>query len=166
MAFVKAGTQVMTVTIEDRDQNTASASFYVPSAVVTADVDEFATTTLPTKLGALSDGYIRRITVTQTYENDTYTQPVEACDIERKGSFVWKAEDRSVSKNEIPSFKNTLVVDGTNIVDVANAAVSDFIAMVVDTGLLDVYGLGNSRGTKIVATASTPVKIHRKNSRG
>ena len=166
MAFVAAGTQAMNVTFEDRDLNPSTVSFFVPSAVVTADVNTFATTTLPTTLGALSDAYIRRITVTRSFENDTYVQPPESCDIERKGMFSWRAQDRTTSKNEIPSIKNTLVVDGSNILNIADPLVSAFLAMMVDAGLLDVYGLGNYRGVKIVGTASAPRKIHRASSKG
>lgn len=166
MAFVAAGTQAMNVTFEDRDLNTSVVSFFVPSAVVTADVNTFATGDLVTTLGGLSDAFIRRVTVTRSFENDTYVQPPESCDIERKGMFSWRASDRTTSKNEIPSIKNTLVIDGTNNLNIADPLVSAFIAMMVDAGLLDVYGLGNYRGVKITGTASAPRKIHRASSKG
>jgi len=166
MAFVPAGVQAMNVTFEDRDKNTGTVAFFVPAAVITADVDTFATTTLPTILAPLSDAFIRRISIQRTWENDTYVQPVEAADVERKGVFVWSALDRTISKNEIPSIKNTLVLDGTNTINTTDAAIVAFIAMMVDTGLLDVYGLGNYRGIKLTGTKTAPRKIHRASSKG
>jgi hypothetical protein len=166
MAYVPAGAQGVSVTFEDRDKNSSSVAFFAPAAVVAADITTFATTTLPTTLGALSDASIRRLTVTRTFENDAFVVPPESCDIERKGMFVWRAADRSTSKNEIPSIKNTLVIDGSNLLNIADPLVSAFIAMMVDTGLLDVYGLGNYRAQKLIETASAPRKIHRANSRG
>lgn len=166
MAFVATGTQAINVTFEDRDGNQSTISFFVPGAAVTEDVETFATGTLITRLTALSDAFIRRVTMTHTFENDTYVQPVEACDIERKGVWVWKAEDRTTSKNEIPSIKNTLVLDGTNFINTTDAAVIAFKDMMVDDGLFDTYGMGNYRGIKLVDTKSAPEKIHRKSSKG
>lgn len=166
MAYVPVGTQSITVTWEDRDGNQSPVQFFVPEAAVTEDVETFATGDLVTTVGPLSDASIRRITITQVFENDSFAVPVEASDVERKGVFVWQAEDRTTSKNEIPSIKNTLVLDGTNKLNTADALISAFIAMMVDTGLIDVYGMGNYRGIKLIGTKSAPQKIHRKSSKG
>ena len=166
MAFPQTGTTIISVTFEDRDKNLSTVAFHAPSAAVLANVETFATSTLITNLTALSDAFIRRVTVHHTFENDTYVQPVEASDVERKGVFSWYADDRTVSKNEIPSIKNTLVLDGTNNLNTTDAAITTFIAMMVDTGLWDVYGMGNNRGVKLRGTKSAPHKIHRASSRG
>lgn len=166
MAFVAAGAQSMAVTFEDRDTDQATVDFYVPAAAVTADVGTFATGTLITTLTALSNASIRRVTLTRTYENDAFVTPVEASDVQRKGVFSWVASDRTRSRNEIPSIKNELVLDGTEFLNSGDAAVQALINMVVDTGLIDVYGLGNYRGVKLVQMAGAPYKRHRASAKG
>lgn len=166
MAFVPTGTTVISVTFEDRDLNTSTVQFFVPAAAVTADVETFAIGTLVTNLAALSDAFIRRVNVSHTFENDTYVLPVEACDVERKGVFVWQATDRTTSKNEIPSVKNTLILDKTQNINTTDAAVVAFQDMMIDTGLFDVYGMGNYRGIKLIGTKSAPKKIHRESNKG
>jgi hypothetical protein len=166
MAFVPAGTQVISVTFEDRDVNQSTTQFFVPAAAVAADVATFARGTLVTNLAAISDASIRRVTIHQTYDNDSFVLPPETCDIERKGLFSWRASDRTRSKTEIPSIKNTLVLDKTNNILTSDPAVAAFIAMMVDTGLFDVYGMGNYRGVKLVDTITAPRKIHRGSNEG
>lgn len=166
MAFVATGTKGINVTFEDRDGNQSVVSFFAPAAAITADVETFATTTLVANLAALSNAGIRRVTMTHTYENDAFAQPPEESDVERKGAFVWKALDRTTSKNEIPSFNNTLVLDGTDTINTTAAAVVTFIGMMVSTSLWDVYGMGNYRGIKLIGTKSAPKKIHRKSNDG
>lgn len=166
MAFVADGAQSMSVTFEDRDKNQSTVDFYVPAAVVSGDITTFVTGDLPTTLGALSNAGIRRVTVSKSWEQDTWVVPVEASDVQRKGVFPWLASDRSKSRNEIPSIKNELVIDGTDFILQSDAAVTAFVAMVVDAGLLDVYGLGNYRGVKITGLDGVPYKRHRKSTRG
>lgn len=166
MAFVADGAQSMAVTFEDRDTNQSTVDFYVPEAAITADVAAFATTDLITTLAALSNASIRRVTLSRTYVNDAFVQPVEASDVQRKGVFTWLANDRTKSRNEIPSIKNELVIDGTDFINASDAGVAALIAMVVDAGLIDVYGLGNYRGVKIVQMSGPPYKRHRKSTRG
>lgn len=166
MAYVPTGTTAINVTFEDRDKNPSIVSFFAPAAAVTADVESFARGTLATNLAALSNASIRRITITHTFENDAFVQPPEESDVERKGVFVWQASDRTTSKNEIPSINNTLVIDGTDTINTTAAAVSTFKAMMVDTGLWDVYGMGNYRGVKLIDYKSAPIKIHRASSKG
>lgn len=166
MAFVATSTKSINVTFEDRDGNESIVSFFAPGAAVTADVETFATGTLITRLSALSNATIRRVTMTHTFENDAFAQPPEESDVERKGVWVWQANDRSTSKNEIPSLKNTLVIDGTDTINTVHADVVAFFNMMVDTGLWDVYGMGNYRGVKLIGTKSAPKKIHRASSKG
>ena len=166
MAYVPTGTTVISVTLEDRDGNQSPIQFHAPSAAVIEDVETFATGTLATNLLALSNATIRRISVHHTFENDAFAQPPEESDVERKGVFVWTAEDRTTSKSEIPSFKNTLVIDGTDTINTTNAAVIAFMDMMEDSGLFDVYGMGNYRGVKIVGIKSAPEKHHRASKKG
>lgn len=166
MAFPATGAQSMAVTFEDRDTNQSTVDFYVPSAAITADVATFATGSLITTLTGLSNASIRRVTLSRTYENDAFVTPPEESDVQRKGVFSWVASDRTKSRNEIPSIKNTLVLDGTDFLNSGDPLVQALITMVVDEGLIDVYGLGNYRGVKIVQMSSAPYKRHRKSVKG
>lgn len=166
MAFVATSTKSMSLTLEDRDKNQSTITFHAPGAVVTADVETFALGTLATNIGALSNAGIRRISITHTYENDSFVQPPEESDVERKGVFVWVSDDRTTSKNEIPSLKNTLVLDGTDFINTTDSNVVTFMNMMIDSGLWDTYGLGNYRGIKLRGTKSAPKKIHRGSNEG
>lgn len=166
MPMVATGTTQINVTLEDRDKNTATVTFYAPAAALTEDVETFATGTLMTHLTALSNATVRRITINHTFENDSFAAPPEESDVERKGVFVWASQDRTTSKCEIPSFRSTLVIDGTETINTTDAAVVAFKAMMVDTGLFDTYGMGNYRGIKLVDYKSPPEKHHRASNKG
>lgn len=166
MAIVSVGTKAINYTFEDRDGNTATLTLYAPADVITEDVETWATTTGAALVQALSDSQIRSVTIVQSYEEDTIVQPVEASDVERKGVWDFKVAGGGHSTFRVPSIKNTLVIDGTKFINRADAAVVAFEAAVIDTGLFDLYGLGNFRGDKLTALNNIPFKSHRGSQNG
>lgn len=166
MAIVPSGAKRMNFTFEDRDKNRSTLTLYAPSAVVSDDAATWATTDGVALLQPLTDARIASISIIDEYVNDDLTVPVEASDVERKGLFSFDVEGAGVSSFRIPSFLNTKVIDGTNTINTADAAVQAFINGMIDAGLIDVYGLGNFRGDKLVALATAPRKVHRGSTKG
>lgn len=166
MPIAAVGTKAINYTFYDRDNNSATLTLYAPADVITEDVEAWAIGTGAALAQAMSDAQIRQVTIVQTYEESTIVQPVEASDVERKAVFDFKVAGGGHSTFRIPSIKNTLVVDGTKYINRADAAVVAFEAAVIDTGLFDLYGLGNFRGDKLTALNNVPFKSHRGSNDG
>lgn len=165
MAFTANGTTKMIFTFEDRDKNTSRLTLYVPGLALVEDVAAWATGAGATLLQALSNALITDISINQNFKQDTYVQPVEASDVERKGTFTF-GDGIGTSTFNIPSFINEKVVDNTQIINTADTAVAAFIAAMIDAGLFDAYGLANYRGEQLIELVNAPKKTHRGSSKG
>lgn len=167
MAFAAVGTWGVTCTFRDRDGNKSRVQLYAPSTVALADITTWINGTLAPSMAALSDAVLDKVTASQDYEDAALvaSTPVEACDIERKGVFVWRKANKRTSKTEIPSVKNTLVEDFTNLIP-NTGVVTTFIDWMTDTGLFDTVGMADRDGVQLTALASAAHKIHRQSAEG
>ena len=166
MAFAQDGATRINFKFQDRDKNTATLTCYAPDAVVQADIVTWATTVGGPTLQAVSDATIVTISVVQDFSDAAAAQAVEGSDVERKGQFVFPVAGSKPSIFSIPSFLNTKVIDGSNIINTADSAVIAVLAMFEDTGLFDTVGLGNYRGEALLTHEKAPIKVHRKSDKG
>jgi hypothetical protein len=167
MAFTSDATWAVSGTFQDRDRNTATMSFRLPGALLFAAAEAAALVVL-NAAAALSDAILYDYNLSRgamDYSLLVALAP-ETADVERKGVFQARASNGQIVKFEVPSIKNTLVVDGSNVLLLSDADVTAFMAAIQDTGL----GAGNSpvtnAGVDLVANHGTPHKIHRRSSKG
>lgn len=166
MALVEAPVKTLNVTLQDRNNNKGTLTLYTPAAVVSEDAATFMTDTLIPQLELLSNATVVAWSIVQSARDDVTDNTDLASDVERKLSISFATNDLSTMSIEIPSVRQALVIKDTNVVDPANATVAAFVNMVLDTGLIDVYGLGNFRGASLVAVKTPPKQVHRRSSKG
>lgn len=167
MPLSAAGTATINYAFEDRDKNRSTLTLYAPSAAITENVETWATGAGATMLQALTDARIVEVSVIRNFrETDMATLAPETSDVERKGLFSFEVDGGGVSSFRIPSFLNSLVIDGTNTINTTAPAVVAFQNAMVDAGVFDLVGLGNFRGDKLIAPATPPRKVHRGSMKG
>lgn len=166
MALIVAPVKTINITLQDRNNNKSTLTFYTPTAVVTEDVTTFITGTLIPNINAISNATVVGWSVSQGAYDDVGDNIDLASDVERKMSVSFATEDRSTMSLEVPSLKQSLVVKDTNVVNSADAGVTAFLNMIVDDGLFDTYGMGNFRGARLIAVKTPPMQTHRKSSKG
>lgn len=136
MALVRSPVYTITFTIQDRDLNTSNLTTYALTAntiaELTADVD---LRYIPAIQG-MSNGVITRVTYSTTYEEDSNVLAPEESDVQRKGLFSYKAANGATYSIHIPSLRNTLVVDRTNVIDVSAGAGQTFNNLILDGGFV------------------------------
>lgn len=167
MALSAGPTLSVTIILKDRDNNIGSVSLYYPSTNTLANtIAEVEEDIIPAIQG-LSDAVVQNYTISyNAYDLDVSAADApETADVERKGVFVFNNGAFSTTKYEVPSVKNSLVVDGSNVLNVADPLVQAFIDAITVAGLdgLKPSGIGNSA---ILGLKGTPHKIHRRSSKG
>lgn len=168
MAIVNDAVWTINVSYKDRDNNKSTQTFYFPGTESAANVQTLITGSLIPALQGITDAVI--VGYRYSY-GGAETDPValeapETSDVERKASFVFRDSGLGFMKVEIPSVSNLLVVDGTQALDPANPAVSAFIDLVVDTGVLDVGNLVTFRNLALIERVGAVRKIHRESQKG
>lgn len=155
------------LTLQDRDGNKGRCEISFPSTISIVDlVTNLAA--IEALVAALSDAYIVDGTISIDLRQTTVNAnpPPETSDVERKGSFVFKTEvEGSFAKIEIPSIANTVVIDGTNLIDKSNVAVAAFVNFMIG-GLLDLTGSPVNGPGNDITELVTAKKIHRGSSKG
>lgn len=168
MALARGATVNVTYTFRDRDNNNSRTSVQLPSALTDADA-ETAALAVGAALQGASDAVLVAVSMSYDYLDTVAlaTQAPETADVERKGVFVFRADNPNIkSRIEVPSIKNTLVVDGSNVLNIADPLVIAVRDAVINSAL----GPGNSPvsvgGIDLTALAGTPHKTHRGSSKG
>jgi hypothetical protein len=166
MALVPSPTYHVSVTLIDRDKNKSTVSFHVPTAVtVGALADQMDTSLLPA-ITAVSDAIIESWSISMAAnDHSAASLAPESADVERKGVFSFRADNGAVFVCQVPSIRNTLVIDETNIIDRANLNVLQFINAVTDPGLLALGKPATYLGADLVSLDKAR-KTHRGSSRG
>lgn len=147
----------ITYTFMDRDKNVGSATVYVDTTLDFAALETKASA-LALSMGALSDAPIVQYSITRLVVDPAAPVAPEGSDVERKGRFVFKLADTRQTSVSVPSLKNTLVIDGSNLIDQSNILVSTFVTAVVADG-------ADRVGVDIDALISA-TKRHIKNAQG
>jgi len=164
MAFVADPYFTFTVSFIDRDGNTGSTSMKIADTVAAADIVDAFDTTIAAGIGAMSDAVVTGYTLTQSSQDPAYATPAEASDVERKGTFSFRDSGNNPVVVSIPSVKNTLVVDGTQVINTADTAVSTFVNLFI-TGVLGAVRPISHAGLDVVRLKSAK-KVHHKSSKG
>jgi len=158
---------VGSITFVDRDLNPSTVTLYAPAALTYAQ----AQTMLDEVRGAmetLSDAVPSAWSLSKGAKDLALVvgSAPETSDVERKGVFQWRAANGALLKLEVPSIKNTYVIDGSNVIDPADADVTAFKDLMVNTTV----GAGNSPvtylGSDLIGSYGTAYKRHRASSKG
>lgn len=166
MAYTRSTTYVVTLTFQDRDNNKATTQFYTSTANLVLEVITAIEATIIPTIAALSDAVIIGWTISSAAEDLAPVIAPETSDVERKAVFSFRAENGASYVIQVPSVKNTLVVDGTNVLDVNNAVVAAFRDMVVSDAILALIRPRTYLGGDITQLQRTPYKMHRASRRG
>jgi len=164
MAFVADPYFTFTINLIDRDGNTGSFSMKIADTVAASDIVDAFSGDIATALGGLSDASIIGYSLTQSTQDPEYTQPAESSDVERKGVFSFRDSGNNPVIVSVPSVKNTLVVDNTQVLNTADALVGAFVNLFI-TGVLGVVRPISQAGNDVVRLKSAK-KTHRKSSKG
>lgn len=156
MAFVPKAWSV-NVTVKDNDKNISTVTAYQGGGLPFGDVETFAAA-FAADVAALSDGVVMGYTINRVIVQDAPADPGEVSDVERKGVFTFVLANTRKTRVSIPSYKNSLVIDGSNLLTQADAAVSAFLIRMEASGT-------DSIGTDIIRR-DTGFKRHVKNLRG
>lgn len=165
MPFVADSQITVNVAVQDRDNNVGGFSVGYGStntlANIIAEVEEDL---LPAAIGAI-DGRVIGYTISYGALSDDFTQAPETSDIERKGVFQFQAANGQITKIELPSIKNTLVVDGSNVLNVADPLVAAVETAFLTPGVDGLAPVTNT-GSNLVTRKGFPHKMHRRSRKG
>lgn len=164
MAMVADPYFTFTISLIDRDKNTGSFSMKIADTVAASDIVAAFGSDIAAALGGLSDASVAGWTLTRSAQDPEYATPGESSDVERKGVFSFRDDQNNPVVVSVPSIKNTLVVDGTQVINSADALVTAFTNLFV-TGALGVVRPISNAGNDVVRLA-TAKKTHRKSSKG
>lgn len=165
MALVQRPTYDVTLSLVDRDRNVSNLSVHIPTTSLIGAVETWVTGTLIPAVTALTNAVVKAYSIsTSAVDDAAVALAPEESDVERKGVFSFRAADGSAQLVSIPSLVNTVVIDETNVIDKADAAVIAFVNAILNTsaGLITP---SSYLGSNIVLLDKA-VKKHRGSSRG
>lgn len=166
MALVRHPTYSLTVSWKDRDNNKATTVFNVDTVNTMVEMTLALEGTIIPAMQALSDAVVTGWSINSAAVDTAILVAPEISDVERKGVFSFAAENGSTYLINIPSIKNTLVVDDTNVIDRSAAPVIAFVDMVISDTILALVRPRTYVGNDITRLLSVPKKKHRNNPRG
>lgn len=168
MALTQDGFMTLTVRFIDRDQNTSTVGFRFSAL---GDITAFIAaipTVLIAALANVSDALIQGWSLAQSATDPDVpgvSVPPETSDVERKGVWSMKTDNGFPVVLEVPSIRNTLVIDGSQLINRSAAAVIAFENILNGTVLLDTSNLVSNRDEDVNQVVKA-VKVHRKSSKG
>jgi len=160
MALVADTTMSLTLSLMDRDRNVSTLGFNINNGGLLAVIETAISATIIPAVEAISDAAVIAWTLSVGARDHAPALPAESSDVERKGVFSFRAADGASYVTSVPSFKNTLVIDETNIIDKTAAAVVTFTDMVLDGSILGIAHPVTYLGSDIVNLVKA-VKKHR-----
>ena len=165
MALVQQPTYNVTLSLVDRDRNVGSMSVHIPTTSLIGAVETWVTGTLIPAVQGISNAVVKAWTInTSAVDDAAVALAVEAADVERKGVFSFRAADGSAYVVSVPSIDNTKIIDETNIINKADAAVIAFRDAILNTGGLLITASTYLASDLIMLDKA--VKTHRGSSRG
>jgi hypothetical protein len=165
MALTSDATMTLTLSLLDRDRNVGTLSFNINNGGLLAVIETAITGTIIPAVQAITDAVVIAYSLTVGAHDHSAAAAVEASDVERKGVFSFRAANGSSYVVAVPSFKNTMVIDRSNLVDLADAAVITFVNMVTDGSILGIAAPKTYLGSDVIGLVKA-VKTHRGSSRG
>lgn len=164
MALVENPGYDLSFTLQDLDLNKRGFTIRLPDGIVVDDVVAALSGTFQTLLAGISDAVLVGYSLSKSAYDPAAVDAPESSDVERKGSFVFRATNNQLGKMEVPSIKNTLVINKTNQIDTDNAAVAAFVDFILN-GLVGLGQPVTNTGASYTSLVSAE-KIHRGSSRG
>lgn len=135
----------LSISVVDYNREVAGTSIFLPTTFAIGDVVT-NTAAFEAILAAMTDGFIKSGGVSRRL-NQTDDPPVSGgpitSNVQRKGVFVFENSFGTYNTYQIPSIDRALVLPGSKDIDLANAAVVAYVAMM--TG-----GLGGVTGSRPV----------------
>jgi hypothetical protein len=111
---------------KDADENSSTFTMYMQEAAAFADVETFAGL-VRAAVEPLTDAVLTGYSITRNVFEDAPADAPETSDVERKGYFLARLSDTRSTSISIPSIENSLVVNGTNVINRAAAQVVAFV---------------------------------------
>lgn len=163
MAFVGSGVVKVSMNFRDRDQNNSAFQYNVPNTLTFAEI-EVGALAISAAASVLSDATFTGYSVSYTAGETTPALAIEGSDVERKGSFSFNDVGNRVSSLQLPSIKNSLVIDRTQEINQSDLGVIAFIDAFI-TGVLLTARPTSATGVDFVR-CSRAKKVHVKSSKG
>lgn len=135
MAFQLVPQLTIDMKFRDRDNNIARSAGNIPITGVLDFAGALAYgVALANVAVQLSDATLTDFGIRVDVQDDVVPAPqaAETSDVERKGVFSFELANRQAGRFEIPSVKNSLVVDGSNIISTLDPLVAAFIGIVLN----------------------------------
>jgi len=165
MAVTLSPVTNVTISLVDRDLNRSTIGFHVNAGVALGFIQDAITDTMIPAIEGISDAVVTGYTISSIADDPAPALAAETSDVERKGVFSFGAANGSSYVIGVPSIKNTVVIDETNKIDKANAAVIAFVQMVLDPSILDLAHPVTYLGSDITSLGKAE-KHHRSSRRG
>lgn len=153
----------VSATFVDKENKPASVSWYYGSDELLLDVDVDARE-VAAAIAALSNAALKRITIGYVVSDPTISgaDADEASEVQRKAKAIFRAANTQLFSQEIPSPKGSLVVDGTDVLNPADAAVIAYIAKMLNTGVTPGIGPVSSLDSGLTEITGPIRKSHRR----
>ena len=163
MAILTSPVFKVSLQFRDLDKNVGSLTINVPVTTTVAEID-IAVAALRTLIDGLSDAAFIGYNISYGAVETTPATPPENSDVERKGSFSFRDGAGYITTLQVPSIRNSLVINETQNINRADVAVVAFETAMV-TGALLTGRPTSSHGADLVSVTRAK-KIHRGNSKG
>jgi len=165
MALVERSYQLLTIQMRDRDLNKSSVEMRFSALADLTDFLLAIPTVVVAALAGISDAVVVGWTLTRQAVDSAPADPGEASDVERKGVFSALTDNGHTVTVSVPSIKNTLVIDRTNQINLADALVIAFTNILDGTTLLDTAFMVSNRDEPVIEVIKGE-KHHRASSKG
>jgi len=165
MALVERSYQLLTIQMRDRDLNKSSVEMRFSALLDLTDFLAAIPTVVVAALAGISDAVVVGWTLTRQAVDSAPALPGEASDVERKGVFSALTDNGHTVTVSVPSILNTKVIDRTNQINLADAAVITFTNILDGTTLLDTAFMVSNRDEPVVEVIKGE-KHHRASSKG
>lgn len=165
MALVERSYQTLTLTLRDRDLNTSQVELRFSALLDLTDFLTAIPTVVVAALAGISDAVVVSWTLTRQAVDAVPADALETSDVERKGVFSLLTDNGHTVTVSVPSIKNTLVIDRTNQINLADALVIAFTDILTGETLLDTAFMVSNRDEAVV-TVIKGEKTHRGSSKG
>ena len=165
MALVERSYQLLTIQMRDRDLNKSSVELRFSALLDLTDFLAAIPTVVVAALAGISDAVVVGWTLTRQAVDSAPALPGEASDVERKGVFSALTDNGHTVTVSVPSILNTKVIDRTNQINLADAAVITFTNILDGTTLLDTAFMVSNRDEPVIEVIKGE-KHHRASSKG
>jgi hypothetical protein len=163
MAILTSPVFKVSLSFRDLDKNVGSLTINVPVTTTIAEINT-AVAALRTVVDGLSDAAFIGYNISYSAVETEPATPPEGSDVERKGSFTFRDGAGYPTTLQVPSIRNSLVINETQNINRAAAEVIAFEAAMTSAVLLTGRPT-SAHGADLVSTMRAK-KIHRGSSKG